>query len=88
MAPTRDWLTHIRGPEPQFPQTFNDYMWQALCFALTTAEKKSVLMSSTDKEPEWQDLLLSCPHVKLLDETKARVGNYQVQIWLITKGKK
>jgi hypothetical protein len=63
-------------------KTFEDYMWQHLCFILNASEKRSVIFSTTDEEEQWRDLVATCPYIEFIDEQPSRQGRYNVQLWI------
>ncbi len=65
-----------------------DSCWEALCTILCNAETRSILFSTTDREPEWRDFVSMCPHVQFVGEEKSRHGRYRVQLWIVNRLKR
>lgn len=82
--PTTGTLTWNLPAVPETDEQLEKRLWQALCAILTKSESIPVLLYTTDKEPEWRDMVAGCGYAKMALETKTQhvPRDYNVQLWI------
>ncbi len=76
-----DWS---KEPQKETDEEMEKRLWEALCAILCRSEVIPVLLYTTDKEPEWRDMVAGCGYAKLAIETKTQhqPRDYNVQLWV------